>query len=349
MKKENVYWQVKKSIDLSKFPAINGYDFEDKFDFDRFIASFSTTGIQATELGKAITLANAMIREKVPLFLSFTSNMISSGIRDSIRFLVKNSFVKVLCTSAGGIEEDITQAFMLHRVGTFDAKGEHLLDAGLGRIGNIYTSNEHYTKLEFFLRKVFEELQKRKGKDNNRSNSAVSPSEICALMGEMISKEKEAEFESCYLYWAYKNNIPVYCPAIVDGSFGDILYFYNKSLGRDPIIIDIAKDHQRIIDYVLSCEKTAAIVLGGGVAKHYVLNANIFKEGLDYAIYISTADFYDASDSGGNQEEAVSWAKIRTDAPRVKVHCDASIAFPLLMAGSFARHFRERKTRPGKP
>jgi hypothetical protein len=28
-------------------------------------------------------------------------------------------------------------------------------------------------------------------------------------------------------YWAQKNGIPVYCPAITDGSIGDMLFFHN--------------------------------------------------------------------------------------------------------------------------
>ena len=39
-------------------------------------------------------------------FLSFTANMISSGIRDIISYLVKNKKVHVLCTTGGGVEED---------------------------------------------------------------------------------------------------------------------------------------------------------------------------------------------------------------------------------------------------
>ena len=67
------------------------------------------------------------------------------------------------------------------------------------------------------------------------------------------------------------------------------------------------------------------------------MNANLFKEGLDYAVYISTANFYDASDSGGNQEEAITWAKIKTNAPRAHVQAEASIVFPLLIAATFAK------------
>jgi len=333
MKKEQVYWQVKQSADLSKFPQIKGYDFEKGLDFNKFLESLSTTGIQATELGNAISITNIMIREKVPIFLSFTSNMISSGIRDNVKFLTKNNFVKVLSTSAGGVEEDITQSWSNHALGTFDIKGEFLFDAGIGRIGNIYTSNEHYTYLEFFLRRVFDKL----AEETKDDKVIISPSELCVEFGKMLADDDRFDEKSSYLYWAYKNKIPVYSPGIIDGAIGDILYYYNKAANKKRIIIDSAKDHLKIVDYVLSCEKTAVIALGGGTSKHYVLNANIFKEGFDYAVYISTAQGFDASDSGGNQEEAVSWAKIKIKAPRAKVYCDASIAFPLLIAGSFGQ------------
>ena len=99
---------------------------------------------------------------------------------------------------------------------------------------------------------------------------------------------------------------------------------------------EMMEDHLKIIDYTMNCKKTGGIILGGGTPKHYILNANIFKDGFDYSVYITTATEHDASDSGGNQEEAISWAKIKPNAPRVKVNCEASIAFPLLVAATFA-------------
>lgn len=335
MKKENdkkLYYQVKKPVDLSRLPKIEGYGFEKKTDFDNLLASFNTTGLQAAELGRAIEVVRMMIRENIPIFLSYTSNMVSSGVREHIKYLVKEKKVKVLVTAAGGIEEDAIKARSPFRVGNFDVKGETLFDSGVSRIGNIFTTNEHYTYFEFFIRKVFDRLMSEKTKDGF---CIVSPSEIAEMMGAVMENEKEYDYKSSIIYWAYKNKIPVFCPGIVDGAIGDMLYFYKKT--HKNFIIDTSKDHEKIIDYVLNCEKTAAIILGGGISKHYTLNANIFKEGLDYAVYISTAQGYDGSDSGGNAEEAISWAKIKTNAPHAKVCCDASIAFPLLVAASFAK------------
>jgi len=326
-----LYYQIKKSVDLSKFPEIKGYDFEKGFDFDKFIQSLSTSGIQAANLGSAINVVNIMIREKAPIFLSFTSNMVSSGMREVIAYLAKNKKVAVLCTSGGGVEEDAIKAHMPFRVGDFHVKGESLLDAGIGRIGNIYTSNEHYSYFEFFIKEVFEELLKQQKIDKQ----PITPTKICWMMGKLIGEKKDYNKENSYLYWAYVNKIPVYSPGIIDGAIGDIAYFFRKT--NPSFVIDPLADHLKLIDYVLNCEKTAGIILGGGISKHYMLNANIFKEGFDYSVYISTATEYDASDSGGNQEEAISWAKIKPNALRVKVYSEASIAFPLLVAATFAK------------
>jgi len=327
--------KIKKTIDLSKLPEIKGYDFNKPFDFDEFIKSYSNIGIQATNLAKAINITNIMLREKVPIYFSFTSNIISSGLRDIITYLVKNKFVSVLCTSAGGIEEDVMKARMPFYLGSFDAKGSLLHDLGILRIGNIYTTEEHYTYFEFFIRKVFSSLLK----EYEKKSLPITPSRISFFIGKQMEKEKNYKKESSYLYWAYKNKIPVYCPGIVDGAIGDIAYYFKKE--NPNFHIDLMQDHIKLIDYTINQKKTGAIILGGGISKHYLLNANIFKEGLDYVVYINTAIPDDASDSGGNQEEAITWSKIKPNALRVKVYGEASLVFPLLVAATFAKQKRK--------
>ena len=61
------------------------------------------------------------------------------------------------------------------------------------------------------------------------------------------------------------------------------------------------------------------------------------KNGADFAVYISTAQEFDGSDSGARPDEAVSWGKIRPEANPVKVYGDASIIFPLLISQTFAK------------
>ena len=99
----------------------------------------------------------------------------------------------------------------------------------------------------------------------------------------------------------------------------------------------MTEEYRRLVDFVLQQDKTGAIILGGGIAKHYNLNAQIFREGLDYAVYLTTAQEFDGSDSGGNQEEAKTWAKVKVNAMTAKVKADFTITFPLLVASTFAK------------
>lgn len=65
--------------------------------------------------------------------------------------------------------------------------------------------------------------------------------------------------------------------------------------------------------------KTGVIILGGGLPKHHICNANLMRNGADFAVFINTAQEYDGSDSGARPDEAVSWGKIRGSANSVKV------------------------------
>ncbi len=314
---------------LEEFPEVKGYDFEQKFDFNKFLDSYNFMGIQATHLGKGIEIVNEMIESKSKIFLSCTSNMVSSGNREIIKFLVKNKFIHVLVMSAGGVEEDIIKTFKPFVLGSFDIPGRILFEKGVGRIGNILAPYDRYLYFEKFMTPFFAEIYKKQ----ISNNKPFTPSEFIYELGKAVDNEESI------LYWAYKNNIPVYCPAITDGAIGDLMYFQKKR--TKDFYIDVVGDHEKIVKYTLNHEHTSAILLGGGVSKHYVLNANIFKDGLDHAVYITTADESDASDSGGNQQEAMTWAKLKVDAPNIKIKCEASIAFPLLVAGSFAKHYKK--------
>lgn len=317
-------YNPRKTNTLDNNAIIKGYDFGKKFDFDKFIESYTTTGFQATEFGKAVEITKQMIKEETKIFLSFTGNAISSGLREIITYLVKNKFVDVIITTGSGIEEDIIKFLSDFRLGNFDVSGRSLFEHGVGRIGNIFVPSDRYLYFEKFMNPIFEEILQ----EQETLGRPLVPFEITKLLGAKLDKNS-------YLYWACKNNIPVYCPGIMDGSLGDLVYFFKKK--KPKFLIDVTEEYRHLVDYVLQQEKTGALVLGGGISKHYNLNSQIFREGFDYAVYLTTAHEFDGSDSGGNQEEAKSWAKIKLNAPCVKVKADFTLTFPLLIASTFAK------------
>ncbi len=314
-----------RTTSLDNHPDIEGYDFEREFDFQEFMRSYSTTGFQGTELFKGIEITNMMIEDNATIFLSMTGNAISSGLREIVAYLVKNKKIHVIITSASGIEEDVIKSLNKFKLGDFDVQGRPLFEMGVGRIGNIFVPNDRYLYFEKFMTPFFDKMLKKE-KELMRP---ISPSEFIRELGLIMDDEQSV------LYWAAKNNIPIYCPGIMDGAMGDLIYFYKQQ--HPDFYIDVTNDQTNLVNFVLQQERCGALVLGGGISKHYSLNAQIFREGFDYAVYLTTATEYDGSDSGGNQEEAKTWAKVKINAPTAKVRCDFTITFPLLVAASFCK------------
>ncbi len=327
--KDQKNYQVAPAPDVDHLAKVKGWNFEKKFDFCEFIDSFATTGFQATHFAKAVELVKQMQEEKSTIFLGYTSNMVTSGNREIIKYLVKHKMVHVLVTTAGGVEEDIIKSLKPFAIGVFNVSGRSMYEKGINRTGNIFIPNDRYLYFEKFINPFLDRLYK----EQKEKGIVHTPSQIAFELGREISTEQN--HEDSILYWAYKNEIPVFCPALTDGSFGDLVYFMRQR--HSDFKIEIAGDTKKIVDIGLHNEKTAAIILGAGVVKHFILNANIFREGLDYAVYINTSEEFDGSDSGAHVEEAITWGKIKATAGHVKVHGDATIIFPLLVAATFGK------------
>ncbi len=301
---------------------IKGHDFSKGLDMKKFIGSYGSTGFQASHLGKAIEIAKKMRKDKVTVFLGYTSNMVSSGVRESIHHLVKNKFVHAIVTTGGGVEEDIIKTIKPFILGDFKLDGAVLRRKGINRIGNILVPNDRYIEFE----KIFVPLLEKLYKEQKETGKIATPSEICRRLGELGD-------DTSILYWAAKNNIPVFCPAMVDGSIGDMIFFFKSE--HPDFKLDMSDDLSHLTDMVLDAKETGVIILGGSLPKHHIMNANMMREGTKYAIYINTAMECDGSDSGALPEEAKSWGKATAKAEAVKVQADASIVFPLLVAGAF--------------
>lgn len=329
LKDTHAQYSPKETNTLEGYPKIEGYDFEKGLDFNEFLKSFGRMGFQATHLAEGIEIVKAMRREKATIFLAYTSNMVSSGNREIIKYLVKNKKVEVLITAAGGIEEDIIKSLKPFVLGQFDVSGRMLFEHGINRIGNIFVPNDRFAYFDKFMQEFLEKIYEKQ----KSTGKIYCPHELIKELGLAINSEDSI------LYWAAKNDIPVFCPGIIDGSLGDMIFFFKQS--HPDFYVDVSQEIKDIVQITLNADKTGGIILGGGISKHFALNANIFREGFDYLVYINTAQEFDGSDSGARVEEAITWGKVRSDAPSVKVHCDATIAFPLLVAGAFMDEKKE--------
>lgn len=320
--RENI---LKESVKIEG-AVIKGYDFNSGVNYGEIVKSFASTGFQASQFSQAIEIVQKMIKKCDKIYLGYTSNIISSGLREVIRYLVQNKKIDVGVTSGGGVEEDIIKCLGDCVLGDFRASGKELREKGINRIGNIYAPNSNYVRFEEWVMPLLEELYQ----EQKRSGRALTPSELIWKLGEKINDERSI------CYWAWKNKIKIYCPTIMDGSLGDMIYFFKYK--RADFLLDIVEDSKDLNDSTIGLDKSGVIILGAGVVKHSILNAHLYRNGADYAVYINNSQEFDGSDAGALPEEAVSWGKLRADSERVKVFGDATILFPILVAETFAKN-----------
>ncbi|KAF8472096.1 Deoxyhypusine synthase-domain-containing protein [Kalaharituber pfeilii] len=337
---------------------VRGIDFNDFAGRDvtvsALVKGMERIGFQATNLSKACQLIDEMRTWRDPetsapatIFLGYTSNLVSSGLRETIRYLVQHKHVSAIVTTAGGVEEDIIKCLAPTYLGAFSLDGATLRSQGLNRIGNLLVPNNNYCSFEDWVMPILDRmLSEQQASQNDPSippeeKLVWSPSTVIARLG------KEINNEDSILYWAWKNDIPIFCPALTDGSLGDMLYFHTFRASPQRLVLDIVADIRKINTIAVRAKAAGMIILGGGVIKHHIANACLMRNGAEWAVMVNVAGEFDGSDAGARPDEAVSWGKIkpagRGGRGMVKVYAEATIAFPIIVAATWARPQRREE------
>jgi deoxyhypusine synthase len=284
------------------------------------INDYQGIGFQSYEVYRASELIKKMKQNGAKIYLSFTSNLVTTGLRGFFAQTIKYGLCDVVCTTVGSIEEDIMKAlgekFIL---ASFHSDDQELHEKGENRVGNILIKNESYQNLESYMQDMLAEIYKIKKKWA-----------VCELLKEIGLRLND---ENSFLYQAAKKEVPVFCPAITDGSLGFDLYLFKKD--NPDFEIDVIKDFETIIFTTTHDEKKGIIALGGGVSKHHVILTTLINGGADYALYMTTASPQSGSLSGATTEEAKSWGKIKDNSDAVTVFGDVTITYPLAMIKVF--------------
>jgi len=280
-------------------------------------------GFTAGKLALGVRILENMIRDgDCVKLLSFTGNLVATGTRGALKELVKRKLVDVIITTCGALDHDVARSWKNYYRGSFLMNDAKLRESQINRLGNVLVPNESYgVVIEEKMEKLLQSLWKEGDKE-------ITTRQLCREMGRRICNE------SSILYWATKNNIPVYVPGITDGAVGYQLWLFSQD---HDFRVNLLKDSGELNDIVFTAKKTGALIVGGGISKHHTLWWNQFREGLNYAVYISTAVEWDGSLSGARPREAVSWGKINAKANRIMIEGDASLILPIMVSSLITR------------
>ena len=276
-------------------------------------------GFTAQKLADSVDVIENMMKDKDCLkILSFPACIMATGTRGVIVDMVRNGCVDLIITTCGTLDHDLSRTWAAYYKGDFMMDDEMLRDKWeTSRLGNVLVPDKCYgVVLEDNLAPMFDEIF--------AETKSLATYEIIDAVGARLQNEDSL------LYQCHKNKVPIVVPGITDGSFGCQLWMYYQ-FHRD-LRIDLFKDEQMLSEMTDQAAATGGILIGGGISKHHVIWWNQFRGGLDYCVYLTTAQEFDGSLSGAQIREAVSWGKVKADAKKMTVEGDATISLPIIWA-----------------
>ena len=290
------------------------------------VDSFGSLGYQAIELHEAEKVVLKMKRSGAKVFLTFTSNMATSGLRGFFAQLIKLGLIDIVVTTSGSIEEDLMKVLgESFEVAKFNSDDNYLHEKGENRIGNLIIRNESYMKFEDKMSEYLEKIYSKQKR--------ISVSDLLKEIGLMLDDENSI------LYQAAKNNTTIFCPGIADSAFGFHLFMFQQK--HNDFIVDTILDMNKAITDLSFDERKGLIALGGSISKHYAIFSALMSGGFDYAVYMTSSHDSSGSFSGATTNEAKSWGKIKDDAEAATVIGDVTITFPILMSSALDKLNRE--------
>ena len=281
-------------------------------------------GFMAKNLYDVSTTLDAMCARKgCTKFLSFPAAIVATGTRGVLVDMVKEGLVDVIITTCGTLDHDIARTLAAYYEGSFELDDARLKRSGYHRLGNVLVPLQNYGPL---IEKRMQGILQRLYAQGLRS-----------VTSERLSTEigRDLGSESSLLYWAQKKKVPVLVPGITDGAVGSQLWLFAES-HRD-FKVDLIGDERRLSDLTSEAKETGALVLGGGISKHHLIWWNLFRGGLDWACYITTASEFDGSLSGAHLREAISWGKVKEQAKQASLYAEVTTVLPFIVSYVLAK------------
>jgi len=275
-------------------------------------------GFESVNLSGGLEILTKMISDEQCLkFVSFVGAVISTGTRGIIKNMIKNKWFDVVLTTCGALDHDIARHFSHYKEGSFSMDDNELADQNIHRLGNVLVPMDSYGPL------IEEKMQEFLEEEYKNGKKEMTTAEICKMIGKHLG-------EDSFLFWAYKNDVSVVVPGIMDGAVGSQIWLFTQK--HNDFKLNIIRDADLLSGLIFKAKKSGAFMIGGGISKHHTLWWNQYREGLDYAFYITTAQEFDGSLSGALVKEAISWGKVTQKAKQATLHAEVTTILPFIYA-----------------
>ena len=295
-------------------------------------------GFTAKGFAQGVDILVEMLGDReMTTFLSFPADIVATGTRGVLHELIAGGHVDAVVTTCGTLDHDIARSYGPYLHGDWLLDDAVLRKKGLYRLGNLVIEEKVYGGI---VERFMQRLLNRLWKEGTRRLSTV---ELVWKIGEALGPKAG---RGSLARAAFDQKIPVVVPGITDGAVGSQLWLFWQM--HKEFQLDLLPDEQRLSDLVFEAKRSGAILLGGGISKHHTIWWNQFRDGLDAALYITSAVEWDGSLSGARTREAISWGKVKPKAHHVTVEGDITVLLPWMVGAALERlgHSPARGARP---
>jgi len=281
---------------------------------------------QGRNLATAYQVWKRMLGDRVMIMMGMAGAMVPAGMRRLVVYLIKSQLIDCLVSTGANFFHDIHETLgRLHYQWSPYVDDVALQKNLIDRMYDTLADEEEFREADAMIGRFAATL------DQSRP---YTTREFLYLLGKEISKRAK---EDGIVTSAYKAGIPLYCPAVADSSIG-IGIAENRHLGKNRFTFDVIGDVLETAHLAGDSPTSGVIYFGGGTPKNFVQQSEVTAtfmrnsaEGHKYAVQVVTDAPHWGGLSGCTLEEAQSWGKIAHDASMVTVHCDSTIAMPILV------------------
>ncbi|MGH7813974.1 MAG: 1,9-bis(guanidino)-5-aza-nonane synthase [Candidatus Binataceae bacterium] len=313
------------------------------------VEAMASMAYSARDLHRAATIYDRMLRDRdCGVILCLAGSLVSAGLKGIFADLIRNRMVDaVVSTGANIVDQDFFEALGFRHWIAEDRFKQGLDDGQLrelhlDRIYDTLIDEDELRVCDETIHKIADRLEPR----------PYSSREFVAEMGKYLS-ETGAKTDASIVLEAFREEVPIFCPAFSDCSAGFGLVAHQAARKNKPkVSLDSAKDFYELTRLKVKNQSTGLLMIGGGVPKNFAQDIVVAAEVLGhevpmhkYAIQITVADVRDGALSGSTLKEASSWGKVDTTYEQM-VYCEATIAVPLI--ASYAYQKRGWEGRPSR-
>ncbi|MCB9837736.1 MAG: deoxyhypusine synthase [Phycisphaeraceae bacterium] len=320
-----------------------------RHDVRGLIDQMSETAFSARDLARAANIYNTMLADRdCSVILCLAGSLVSAGLKHLLVDLIDNRMVDaIVSTGANIVDQDFFEGLgFRHYIADESLKsGTHddeLRELSIDRIYDTLIDENNLRVCDDTIMEIADALEP----------GIYSSRQFIREMGRHLDEHMPAGVRSI-VHSAYKNGVPIFCPAFSDCSagFGLVAHQAKRPVNRQ-VAIDSVRDFHELTRIKIMSGESGLLMIGGGVPKNFAQDIVVAAEILEgdasmhkYAVQITVADSRDGALSGSTLKEACSWGKVDL-AMEQMVYSEATLALPLIAGDAYhRRHWEKREAK----